>query len=807
MAYQPLLIAPFKEGERADVAPWLLPADGWEGMTDCFLENGVIKKRNGYVELGRFVEAQKTITGATNADPVVVTSAAHGFSDGDIVFISGVTGMTQLNGNTYVVSNKAANTFELKDLDGTDVNGTAFGVFSGTAIVSQFTTDSITGIHTYYDSSGDEILLIFNKDRMCKWNDSGSYFEPVTLVSHIIGYGDGSTLTFTVSAGALPWLPAEYLSGTVTVTGINTAGAAATLTDDGTATTANFTGDGTGTFVWATGATTANFTVAPGAGAAVYINYIYYGDLWSGADTNLFKNLNYDFGITNTTSSTTAYTNAAWFTNGVDEITYWDGTRIVVPLLDPVTDPGTYASSGKINGCRDFAVSKERLTLHGTYEGSTWYDQRVRWCQAAAPTKWYDLVAGQGDYTDISTGSEIMWSQNLRDVVVIAFQRGIWLQRYTGDPNLAFRFDQLTTDTTTAARNVNVAFDDFVVGVGPRGFYAVDGNTIRRIDEKLPEFVLNSIDQSYYSKMTGWRPYARDEVWFNYVPTVDEATVPDYPRRVLVWNTKDFTWSIFNQPFTGFGRHYTGGDKRWSDFADDVLWSSFNEETWNYWQWQANAPIPLAGTHDEYGLGGRVWILDRTAIDHWSEKIAGISAITEADPCKITTPYVHGLSTGDSVLFSGVGGMVELNDNIYTITVVDTTNFTLDNTNSIDYTTFTTGGDIKLAGSIDFELKSARWNPFNEQGKDTRLGWIDFYVNNDPDNEVSVDFYSDDGGAKYQTKTLSFDGIGDRTWKRLHSGVIGNTHSIRVYDTDSTGENVQIHALRLGVEPVGRGVL
>ena len=61
----------------------------------------------------------KTIGGATQANPVVVTATAHGFSDGDTVRIARVVGMTELNGNAYTVANKTANTFELSGVDGT----------------------------------------------------------------------------------------------------------------------------------------------------------------------------------------------------------------------------------------------------------------------------------------------------------------------------------------------------------------------------------------------------------------------------------------------------------------------------------------------------------------------------------------------------------------------------------------------------------------------------------------------------------------------------------------------------------------
>lgn len=53
-----------------------------------------------------------TITGATNASPIVVTAVAHGFSNGDLVTIEGMVGATGGNG-CWIVANKTADTFEL----------------------------------------------------------------------------------------------------------------------------------------------------------------------------------------------------------------------------------------------------------------------------------------------------------------------------------------------------------------------------------------------------------------------------------------------------------------------------------------------------------------------------------------------------------------------------------------------------------------------------------------------------------------------------------------------------------------------
>ena len=70
-----------------------------------------------FSDCGLTYDSPKTITGATKASPCVITAASHGFSNGDVVQILEVAGMTELNGNTYTIANVAANTFELSGTD------------------------------------------------------------------------------------------------------------------------------------------------------------------------------------------------------------------------------------------------------------------------------------------------------------------------------------------------------------------------------------------------------------------------------------------------------------------------------------------------------------------------------------------------------------------------------------------------------------------------------------------------------------------------------------------------------------------
>jgi hypothetical protein len=76
--------------------------------------------------------ATTPITGATNANPVVITAVAHGYSNGDEVYITGMLGMTELNGRTFTIAGVAANTFQL-----VGENGTAYGVWTSGGTVAR----------------------------------------------------------------------------------------------------------------------------------------------------------------------------------------------------------------------------------------------------------------------------------------------------------------------------------------------------------------------------------------------------------------------------------------------------------------------------------------------------------------------------------------------------------------------------------------------------------------------------------------------------------------------------------------------
>lgn len=97
-----------------------LHSRAFDDVRDCF-----------FVDSGLSYDSPATITGATQANPVVVTtSAAHGYSNGDKIDITDIVGMTELNGNRYTIANVASTTFELTDVDtGDNIDGTSYTAY------------------------------------------------------------------------------------------------------------------------------------------------------------------------------------------------------------------------------------------------------------------------------------------------------------------------------------------------------------------------------------------------------------------------------------------------------------------------------------------------------------------------------------------------------------------------------------------------------------------------------------------------------------------------------------------------------
>jgi hypothetical protein len=133
------------------------------------------------------------ITSSTNADPVVVTATAHGFSDGDEVAIKGVTTQVELNNRIFKVADKADNTFELTDdggaSPGNDIDGTghAGAGTGGTATLA--TKANLVHAHRKFSAGGATDIGSMGASVLC------SLTKDKTLELYIKGISDATNFT------------------------------------------------------------------------------------------------------------------------------------------------------------------------------------------------------------------------------------------------------------------------------------------------------------------------------------------------------------------------------------------------------------------------------------------------------------------------------------------------------------------------------------------------------------------------------------------------------------------------------------
>jgi hypothetical protein len=95
----------------------------------------------------------KNITGLALGFPTIVTSAAHGFANGDIVTFAALGGNTTLNGQTAVVKNVTTNTFAVE----IDTTGGAAYTSGGTATPTAWTQIANVVSFKGFDGQANEI--------------------------------------------------------------------------------------------------------------------------------------------------------------------------------------------------------------------------------------------------------------------------------------------------------------------------------------------------------------------------------------------------------------------------------------------------------------------------------------------------------------------------------------------------------------------------------------------------------------------------------------------------------------------------
>ena len=202
-------------------------------------QNYIIEAGDAYMRFftlhGILTAAGQSITTVTKTDPAVVTYVGSDtYANGDRVFIVDQTGMTQINNREFIVANvnTGANTFELQDTDGTDVDATGYDTSTSSGTINEII--EVTTPYTEADlpdlriTQSADVLYLFHEDYAPRKlvRNSATSWSLSTLVFTDGPYDSVNTTSTTLDAGAATGTTSLVASSTVGIN--NDAGFAAT---------------------------------------------------------------------------------------------------------------------------------------------------------------------------------------------------------------------------------------------------------------------------------------------------------------------------------------------------------------------------------------------------------------------------------------------------------------------------------------------------------------------------------------------------------------------------------------------------
>ena len=229
------------------------------------------------------------------------------------------------------------------------------------------------------------------------------------------------------------------------------------------------------------------------------------------------------------------------FTNGKDNVQYYDGTSIqtVTNLVSAVGGGNCYADIVR--------VKDNKVILFNMNENGTAYPQRVRWSATGDYTDWTTTDdAGFEDMYD--TEDPIRAACRVGGDMAIYRSNSMYLMQYIGSASLIYSFNRvLDSDGACSGLSV-VPYGNTNIIMGKEGFYAYAGGVeFATFGDPIWELVFGNdglFNTSAADAVMGYYMESIKSYIFN-LPTGES----DLPNTAVVYNKLSQAWST-----RGFGR-------------------------------------------------------------------------------------------------------------------------------------------------------------------------------------------------------------------------------------------------------------
>ena len=191
-----------------------------------FIVSYILEFGDGYVRFfnngAPVLENAIAITGATKANPCVL-SVINTYAVGDWIYVLGNGGMTQINGNYYIISARTATTITIADLNGVPVDSTSFGTWTSGGQVRRVYT--VTSPYTASELSRLKFAQNVNTLVICHPNHPPYQLVLTTATSWALSaINFGSTILAPAGISMATTLAAGSVNYAYVVTSIDSSG-------------------------------------------------------------------------------------------------------------------------------------------------------------------------------------------------------------------------------------------------------------------------------------------------------------------------------------------------------------------------------------------------------------------------------------------------------------------------------------------------------------------------------------------------------------------------------------------------------
>ena len=668
-----------------------------------------VMKNGGYV-----LKPAATITGVTQANPAVVT-AANTFTNGETVTITGVVGMTELNGNTYTVTNASGASFELSGID-----STAFTAYSsgGSAqsdgifeLVTPYTEAQLSRLG--YTQSADVMTIVHPSHDPRNLNRLADDDWTLTVINY------ASTVTAPTFAG----------STVKTITGITQANPAVV-----TATAHGFSTGNTIRIAGVVGMVEVNSRTFR---ISVLTNNTFELDgedstghtAYSSAGTATRQNSATTIGTgPGSFDKTYTYVVTAVDANGIESLASAVASITTASLT---TTAGVRLTWNAVAGAAYYRVYKDPSNNTQIYgwigdsNNTTFDDYNIAPITSDAPPEDRQPFTGADNKpaaVEYHDQRQVFANTNNEPQATFTTQVADYNSLRTSNPA---RDDDAVT-FTIAAKQVNeirhILSLDLLILLTSGGEWKVNEGQ----DKVLTPSTAGVKSQSFNGAS-----------WVK--PVIINSTALYLQEKGA--RIRDLGYEFSSDKYTGndlslMSEHlfegYTIVEMAYADEPYGILWCVRSDgvllgltyqrehQVWGWHQHVTDGSFESVATINENGRDTVYVIVKRTingATKRYVERLEareqtlaedcfyvdsglsynGLTAVvtgaTQANPVVITTITSHGYTNGESVRLEDVVGMVELNDNVFTVDNVTATTFELLNTDGTAFAAYTTGGN------------------------------------------------------------------------------------------------------------------